>query len=132
MNKFDKLGFFSSSFMVFKAAYMESEWILDWKMSFGTTGLRNPATGKVDMLRKDMPAYINLPGCVSAYESFKAALSFAQTDDASRKLVLFAIFIQNQNKYPCFRMNKPCFSAYPHETEIILQENTALFVLRVD
>jgi len=56
--------------MVFRAAYMDSEWILDWKMSFGITGLRNPLTGKVNNNFKNSPAYISLPGCVSTYESF--------------------------------------------------------------
>lgn len=80
IKRFSKLGFFNSSFIVFKATYMESEWIFDWKLSFGATGLKNPSNGKVDLLRKDMPAYINLPTCISAYESFKTALNFVQTD----------------------------------------------------
>ena len=132
LQRFNKLGFFNSSFLVFKAAYMEAEWILDWRMSFGTTGLKNPITGKVESTRKDKPAYINLPGCISAYESFESALKFTyRSEDSSMKLVLFVIFIQNQNKYPCLRMNRPYLSAYPFETEVIIQENTALFVQRV-
>lgn len=120
MNRIDKLGFFNSSYLVFKATYMESEWILDWKMCFGLTGLKNPTNGKIDLLRRDKPAYMNLPGHVSAYQNLESALKFAYCKDETLKLVLFVILIQNQNKYPCFRMNKPCFSAYPNESEIIL------------
>lgn len=112
---------------------METEWILDWKMSFGITGLKNPVTGKVDLLRRDKPAYINLPGSMSTYESFDVAMSFANREiDPNLKFVLFAISIQNQSKYPGLRLNKSCLTAYPNETEVIIQESTSLFILRVE
>lgn len=81
INKLNKLGHFNESFMVFRIAYLTTEQILDWKLAFGSYGLKNPSNGRIDPTRKDMPAYLNLPGTLSTYESFEMALSFVSDEE---------------------------------------------------
>ena len=46
--------------------------------------------------------------------------------------MLFVIAIQNYRKYPGFRMNKPEYTAYPREQEVLLSEGANVFVAQVE
>ena len=73
---------------------MDQESILDWMMSFGNIGMRNPKTNKVDYLRKNLPEYITIPGNMSVYENFEKALELAEDSDSNHlKYVIFVILI---------------------------------------
>ena len=128
------LGYFNGSFVVFRGAPLTREWVADWKDCVGVAGMAHPRSKRVEPGLEDKPFYIHMQGHTSTSESFRVALEFGRPSAQLKDRVptLFVIAIQNYRKYPGFRMNKPEFTAYPREQEVLLSEGANVFVAHVE
>ena len=48
------------------------------------------------------------------------------------KPAIFIMLLRNLNEVPGFRLNKPQYSPYPHENQLILMESSKIRVLEVE
>ena len=112
----DPLGSMCRSFLLFRGALMQKEWINPWRKVVGEE-------------------YINLPGgSISTSQNLDVALCFSKchtdyTDD--QQPVLFIYSIQNYDGFCGFRMTDKRYSMYPSEQEVLLMEGFRVYVLDV-
>ena len=111
----DPLGSMCRSFLLFRGALMQKEWINPW--------------------RKEVGGGISLPGgSTSTSQNLDVALGFSKchtdyTDD--QQPVLFVYSIKNYFGFSGFRMTDKRYSMYPSEQEVLLMEGFEVYVLDV-
>ena len=112
----DPLGSMCRSFLLFRGALMQKEWINPWRKVVGEDAIRLPG------------------GSTSTSQNLDVALGFSKchtdyTDD--QQPVLFIYSIRNQDGFHGFRMTDKRYSMYPSEQEVLLMEGFTVYVLDV-
>jgi len=72
-----ELGYFASSYCVFKGAQMMEDWVQDWKNAVGQTGLKNAATGEIEADGHGKPGAVHMQGISCASDNLRVALKQA-------------------------------------------------------
>jgi len=84
----DSLGYFCRSFLLFRGALMNNEWIDGWRKKVGKE-------------------YINIPGCTSTSKNLEVALGFSKCHtkyEITKQPVLFIYSIRNYVGFAGFRL----------------------------
>ena len=111
----EELGIMCRSFLLFRGALMNKEWIEDWRQVIGHQ-------------------MINLHGNTSTSKNLDVALGFSKchnNHEENQLPVLFIYSINNFYGFKGFRLNDKRFSVYPEEQEFLLMEGFKVFVLDV-
>lgn len=69
-----ELGYFASSYCVFKGATMLEDWVQDWKNAVGQMGLKNAASGEIEKDGHGKPGAVHMQGIASASDNLRVAL----------------------------------------------------------
>jgi len=112
----DPLGRMCRSFLLFRGALMQKEWINPWRKVVGEDAISLPG------------------GSTSTSQNLDVALGFSKCHTKYTKKqqpVLFIYSIHNCGGFMGFRMTDKRYSMYPSEQEVLLMEGFGVYVLDV-
>ena len=110
-----ELGYMCRSFLLFRGALLNKDWINDWKNEIGKP--------------------LKLQGTTSTYKNFEYALELSKCTSYNTFLhtpVLFVYSIRNYTGFQGFRLSDKRYSVYPSEQEYLLVEGLVVYVLDVE
>jgi len=111
------LSNFAGSFLLFRGALMNKEWIKDW-VHLSLEGNSIKLTG-ITSTSKNLEVALDISKCDTKYEDHQQP-------------VLFVYCVRNYDGFRGFRMNNSKFTAYPQEQEYLLMEGFQIYVAEVE
>ena len=102
------------SFLLFRGALMNKDWIDKWSFNIGNE--------------------LHLQGCTSTSRNLDVALGFSKCDTDyafEQQPVLFVFSMLNQTGFSGFRLTDKRYSIYPQEQEYLLCEGFPVYIIDV-